>query len=71
MTSVRVADRNHMTSFYFRTIGRLAGSPELVTSEQGAYYRFCVHGDGLPVRRPTQSRLSRGVDRNSTARKPP
>ena len=44
MTSVRVADRNHMTSFYFRTIGCLARNPELVTSGQGAYYRFCLTG---------------------------
>ena len=42
MTSVRVADRNHMTSFYFRTIGCLARNPELVTSGQGGYYRFCL-----------------------------
>jgi single-stranded DNA-binding protein len=44
MTSARVANRNHMTSFYFRTIGCLARNPELVTSEQGAYYRFCLTG---------------------------
>jgi hypothetical protein len=41
MTSARVANRNHMTSFYFRTIGCLARNPEFVTLEQGAYYRFC------------------------------
>jgi single-stranded DNA-binding protein len=44
MTSARVANRNHMTSFYFRTIGCLARNPELVTSDQGSYYRFCLTG---------------------------
>lgn len=42
MTSVRVADRNHMTSFYFRTIGCLARNPELVASDEGSYCRFCL-----------------------------
>ena len=42
MTSARVA--NHMTSFYFRTIGCLARNPELVTSEKGSYYRLCLTG---------------------------
>ena len=40
MTSARVT--NHMTSFYFRTIGCLVRNPELVTSEKGSYYRFCL-----------------------------
>ena len=44
MTSARVANRNHMTSFYFRTIGCLARNPELVTSDQGSFYRFCLTG---------------------------
>jgi single-stranded DNA-binding protein len=44
MTSVRVANRSHMTSFYFRTIGCLARNPELVTSDAGSYYRFCLTG---------------------------
>ena len=44
MTSARVANRNHMTSFYFRTIGCLAHNPELVTSDEGSYYRFCLTG---------------------------
>jgi single-stranded DNA-binding protein len=44
MTSARVANRNHMTSFYFRTIGCLARNPELVTSDKGSYYRFCLTG---------------------------
>jgi single-stranded DNA-binding protein len=44
MTSARVANRNHITSFYFRTIGCLARNPELVTSEEGSYYRFCLTG---------------------------
>ena len=44
MTSARVANRNHMTSFYFRTIGCLARNPELVTSDEGSYYRFCLTG---------------------------
>lgn len=44
MTSTRVANRNHMISFYFRTIGCLARNPELVTSDDGSYYRFCLTG---------------------------
>lgn len=44
MTSARVANRNHMTSFYFRTIGCLARNPELVTTEEASYYRFCLTG---------------------------
>ena len=44
MTSAPVANRNHMISFYFRTIGCLARNPELVTSDGGSYYRFCLTG---------------------------
>jgi hypothetical protein len=44
MTSARVVNRNHMSSFYFRTIGCLDHNPELVTSDEGSFYRFCLTG---------------------------
>ena len=49
MTSARVANRNHMTSFYFRTIGCLARNPELVTSDAGIRTSY-VSNQRAPVR---------------------
>ena len=71
MTSARVANRNHMTSFYFRTIGCLARNPELVTSEEASYYRFCLTGHDYTEDEQGQCtlpRISRSIDRHSAAR---
>jgi single-stranded DNA-binding protein len=40
MTCVPEAIR--MSSFYFRAVGCLARNPELVVTEVGSYYRFCL-----------------------------